>query len=36
MGTKEIWEVKAACVRDANLITTDKSQWLKKNMATNA
>jgi hypothetical protein len=30
-----MWEVKAACVRDANPITTDKSWWLRKNMVTN-
>jgi hypothetical protein len=36
MGTSAILEVKAACVRDANLITTDKSKWLMKNMVTNA
>jgi hypothetical protein len=36
MGTRAIWEVKTACVRDANSITTDKSRWLRKNMVTNA
>jgi hypothetical protein len=36
MGIRAIWEVKAACVRDANPITTDKSRWLRKNMVTNA
>jgi hypothetical protein len=30
------WEVKAACVYDANPITTDKSRQLRKNVATNA
>jgi hypothetical protein len=35
MGTREIWEVKAACVHDANPITTNKSQLLRKNTVTN-
>jgi hypothetical protein len=33
MGTRSIWKVKAACVCNTNLITTDKSRWLKKKMS---
>jgi hypothetical protein len=36
MGARAIWEVKAVYVRDANPITTDKSQWLRTNMVTSA
>jgi hypothetical protein len=35
MGTRAIWEVKSARVRDVNPITTDKSRWLRKNMIIN-
>jgi hypothetical protein len=35
MGTKAIWELKAACVCDANTITPDRSRWLRNNMVTN-
>jgi hypothetical protein len=34
MGTRAIWEVKVACVCDANPTATDKSQLLKKNVVT--
>jgi hypothetical protein len=35
MTTRAIWDVKAACVHDANHITTDKKLMVKKNMVTN-